>query len=89
MTLPESWRTAEDGLTSKLYFKYNQFCSRAVLVKRANSGALVGIPNNPAILEAFHKAEEHGFSGDLGPFVEAVVPAVGGQGSLHAGTSTS
>ena len=81
MALPESWRTAEDGLgPSKLYFKYNQFCSRAVLVKRAESGALVGIPNNPLILEAFHEAEEHGFSGDLGPFVEAVVPAVGRSG---------
>ena len=71
------WLSAEDpDGPSKLYYRFQTFCTRALVVKRADSGWLICIPRNGIPLRYFEEAESHGYPGDLGPYVEATVPAI-------------
>lgn len=73
------WLSAEDpDGPSKLYYRFQTFCTRALVVKRAESGWLICIPRNGIPLRYFEEAESHGYPGDLGPYVETTVPAIVG-----------
>ena len=71
------WLSAEDpGGPTKLYYHFQALCTRALVVKRADSGALLCIPRTGVPIRFFEEAAEHNYPGDLGPYLEATIPAV-------------
>ena len=72
-----TWLSAEDpGGPSKLYYQFQALCTRALVAKKADSGALVCVPRAGVPLRFFEEAAEHSYPGDLGPYVETAIPAV-------------
>ncbi len=77
MTLEPTWLSVEEaGGPTHLFYQFQTFCTRAVVVKKADSGVLLCIPRNGIPMRYFEEAEEHHYPGDLGPFTEASVKAL-------------
>ena len=74
-----TWLSAEDeGGPSKLYYKFQALCARAVVVKRADSGVLLCVPRAGIPMRFFEEAATHNYPGDIGPYTEATLPAAVG-----------
>ena len=76
MTLEPTWLSVEEtGGPSQLYYQFQAFYTRAVIVKKASSGLLLCIPRSGIPMKYFMEAEEHHYPGDIGPFLETSVKA--------------
>lgn len=68
--------SAEESATpTHLYFVFEEQCCSCLVVRKAQTGAMVCIPSAGIDVEHFHAAEEADFSGRLGPFMETCVVA--------------
>eukprot|EP00435_Cladocopium_sp_Y103_P063959 s910_g25.t1 len=65
---------------TRLWFKFQAECCRAVVVKTAPSGFLVAIPKGGIAAGVFEQAEDDGYPDLIGPFTEVSVSAAGSQG---------
>lgn len=69
--LPEGTLTCEDPRgASLLYFSYQDSCCEALVIRAVEHGLLLCIPQGGVDAQVFAAAEEEGYPGMIGPFVE-------------------
>lgn len=83
MALPDGLATAEDsGTPSQLFFQHRSEVCRCIVVRKVDSGAVLCIPRNGISEEVFHEAEELGYAGVIGPFMETSAQAMNADGTI-------
>ena len=77
VSLPEDLKTAADrGGPTQAYFHFSGQCCRSVVARVVESGAIVCIPRLGLDISHFTHAEEEGYPGILGPYMEGNVDPV-------------